>query len=335
MRVAHVLWDLSGGGAERLVLDLCRHAGPEVACEVFTLSPGGALAAAFSTEGIPVHCVERRRRGVSQRLVRRLRGFDVVHTHLWAGDVWGRTAGWFARVPVRLSTEHNLDIDEGTVRIMAKVATAPLVHEVVAVSEAVARWWRRQGVAQVSVIPNGVDLTRFSAPHRGGAGVVAIGRLVPQKGLDVLIEASESIPGPVGIAGTGPLGEQLARDAPPNVLMLGRVEDIPGLLREADLVVVPSRWEGFGLVAVEAMAAGVPVVASAVDGLAEVVGDAGVLVPPGCSASLADAVRRVLADSDMRDALVARGRTRATRFDLLRTVGAYEDLYRSLHARNR
>ena len=117
----------------------------------------------------------------------------------------------------------------------------------------------------------------------------------------------------------------------PRVRWLGPRNDIPELLAAADLLVVPSRWEGFGIVAAEGMAAGVPIVASAVDGLVEVVGDAGVLVPPSDVQSLRAAIESLRDDPARREFLGARGRARVReRFHVRDMVAKYEALYREL-----
>lgn len=341
LRVLHVLCDLSGGGAERLVLELARRAAADVRVEVAAVQDGGVLADDFAAAGVVVHRLGRRRGrpgGVALlRLCRLARGFDVVHTHLWAGDAWGRPAAALAGVPVRVSTEHNVDRDEPPWKHHAKVATSRLVHRVVAVSAAVADYWRDRGVdpERLVVIDNGVDRARFAAPWRGGGGLLAIGRLVRQKGFDVLIDAMAALPPTtrLDIVGDGPLRDTLTARAGPNVRLLGRVDDLPERLATADVVVVPSRWEGFGLVAAEAMAAGAPVVASDVDGLRDVVGDAGVLVPPADPRALAAAIAALLADPARRLAASAQGRRRSERFDIEVMVRRYEALYRSLDAR--
>ena len=110
-------------------------------------------------------------------------------------------------------------------------------------------------------------------------------------------------------------------------------EDVPDLLAAADILAVPSRWEGFGLAAAEGLAAGIAVVASDVHGLSEVVGDAGLLVPPEDPAALRSALRTLAARPALRRSLGERGRARAAeRFDLARMVARYEALYRELVA---
>jgi glycosyltransferase involved in cell wall biosynthesis len=173
------------------------------------------------------------------------------------------------------------------------------------------------------VIYNGVDLSRFK-PHRGGKGtqILAVGRCVPQKGFDLLVQA---LPQGVSldIVGEGPL-----KPPHPQVRYLGRQESIPDLLSVADMLVVPSRWEGFGLVALEGMAAGVPVIASDLEGLREVVGEAGLLVEPGNVAALREAILRLIKNPAERAELGTKGKTRAEQFSLQKMLYRYQALYR-------
>ena len=115
-----------------------------------------------------------------------------------------------------------------------------------------------------------------------------------------------------------------------SILFVGEHTNINDWYRALDLFVAPQRWEGFGLTPLEAMATGVPVIASAVDGLVDVVGDAGILVPPEDVEALRDALLRVRDDSQLRAELAARGRIRARRWDITRCVRAYERLYTEL-----
>ncbi len=328
LRVLHVLCDLSPGGAERLVLELARRASSDVRASVATVLGGGGLEAAFRAANVPLQLGDRRRGRPSAAGFAALRALardhDVVHTHLYAGDVWGRLAA--LDHPCVISTDHNTDRDESWQRV-ARACTNPIARVVVAVSDAVAR--RVRGARSVVVIPNGVDLGRFDTPHVGGDGrrALAVGRRAPQKGFDLLLRA---LPPDMtlDVAGEGPYAP-----AHPRVRWLGRREDIPALLAAADMLVVPSRWEGFGLAAAEGLAAGVPVVAFAVDGLVEVVADAGILVPPGDTDALRAAMARLRDDPALRAELGARGRARArARFDLGRMRDAYEALWRGEHA---
>lgn len=330
-RVLHVVCDLCGGGAERLVLELCRRAAPDIEAQVATVQPGGELQSVFAAAGVQVRCAERHpgRLGLraERRLVQWCREVDVVHTHLFAGDVWGRTAAMLAGTPV-VSTEHNVDRDEPDWKHRVKALLARGCAGVYAVSDAVAAHWQAWGV-RCEVVPNGVDLDRFSAPWDPEPGrVLAIGRLGEQKGHDALLEATADLDCSVQIAGEGPWRERLS--CRPHQVLLGSRSDIPELLCRAAVLAVPSRWEGFGLVALEGMAAGVPVIASDVDGLGPLVGDAGLLVPPGDVGALREAVSRVLEDPALARDLSARGRARAQAYGLDAMVRRYEAIYRSV-----
>lgn len=317
-RVLHVLNDFAGGGAERLVLELCRRAPVEQA--VATVMSGGPLHGAFRDAGVRI-IDGGRRPGTSgavavARLAAASRSFDIVHLHLAAGEIWGGLAAAIAG-RVAISTNHNIDNDETWER-PARRALEGRLRLTIAVSEVVARSCHARAIR---VVPNGIDLSRFRAPWRGGSGVLAVGRRVPQKGFDVLAAASAGLR--VRVAGEGPF-------TAPGVEWLGPRDDVPALLATADVLAVPSRWEGFGLAALEGMAAGVPVVASAVDGLAELVGGAGLLVPPGDPHALHAALDRVLQDRELAQELSRRGRERATRYAIETMVERYVGIWDSL-----
>lgn len=334
LRVLHVLCDLSDGGAERLVLEMSRRAPPDLDVQIATVHDGGALAHAF--RGVRCAGRGRGRLGVRAlaRLARMARGVDVVHTHLWAGDTWGRPSAALVGVP-SIATAHHVSRDEAAWKGRVGVVTALLPRCVCAVSEAVARDLRAQGVParKIEVVPNGVALEPFAAPWAGLGSRRALfaGRLVPQKGVDVLIAAARTVPEVrFTVAGDGPMRHQL--DPPAHVSLVGSVDDVAQRLSDARVAVIPSRDEGFGLFAVEAMAAGTPVVASNVDGLAEVVGDAGILVPPGDPSLLAAAIRRVATDDALARDLSERGRARARAFAIEATVDRYTAIYRAIAA---
>lgn len=144
--------------------------------------------------------------------------------------------------------------------------------------------------------------------------VYCVSRLSPEKGIDILLEAARKLPEiDFLIAGDGPEREILENSSSPNVTFLGFVKDIPDLLSQADVLCVPSRSEGLGLAALEAMAAGVPVVASRVGGLPEVIldGETGLLFTSEDPEALKIALQTLLDNPERRKAMGEAGRKRA------------------------
>jgi phosphatidylinositol alpha-mannosyltransferase len=183
------------------------------------------------------------------------------------------------------------------------------------VSEA-AQWRSHIREEKIVVIPNGVDVpatlpppAQPQSPHR----VVFLGRLDPVKRLPNLIEAMALLRGfaRLDVYGDGPQRPELTRQIQQLnlgelVTLHGAIDGPQAALRDAELLVLPSEAEGFGLVLIEAMAAGVPVVATEAPGIRDVVqdGETGLLVPVGAPAALAEAIRRVLEDSALRERLI-------------------------------
>ena len=207
---------------------------------------------------------------------------------------------------------------------------------------------------RVRTVYNGVDLERFSPAqtkesYREKLGIrdervkvsTYVGQLIPEKGLDTLLEAAMAICGRREdflflIAGDGILKERLIRSTrerglDSKIRYLGQRSDTEDIYRASDVCICPSVWnEAFGLVLAEAMACGVPCVASRVGGIPEVVedGKSGYLVPPGDPAALASAIEALLDDDQMRISCSRRARQRAIeKFDLQDMVKHYIDLY--------
>lgn len=264
---------------------------------------------------------------VALRVARRLRRLKprVVHvTDVWApGMLAARLAG-----RRRIVTHHTPELPRhdnaiGSLFLRAAWATRP---EVIYTSDADRR---KDGRAPAHVVPLGIELDRYASP-RAPAGVVGtVGRLAPQKDQLRLVEAAplvlERHPEIVfEIVGDGELREELteairARGLEDSVRLLGGRDDVPELLAHMDVFAMPSLFEGLCVAVVEAQAAGVPVVATAVGGMVETVvpGETGVQVPAGDARALADGILWVLAHPDEAAALAAEAQRRArARFSL-------------------
>lgn len=281
------------------------------------------------------------------RLCRKLRP-DIVHAHSSKIGVLGRLAAWLARVPVRVFTVHGWSFAAyggvaGRLYLWIERLMRPLSTTVVCVAEAT----REQGVAaracepaRTVVIHNAVDVESFSpgAETTGTPRIVSVGRFAYPKDFATLLDALDLLGGDyrASLAGEGPTLADIAnaaqeRDLNGRVELLGASGDVAEVLGRSDLFVLSSLSEGFPVSILEAMAAGLAVVATDVGGVAEAVvdGETGLLVPASDPAALAKALQKLLADPELRRRYGAAGRSRALHFfDVPRYRAAHLDLYR-------
>ena len=280
-------------------------------------------------------------------LIRRERP-DLVHANSSKAGVLGRLAALLMRVPVRVFTVHGwaFKAHSGQASRLYRWADrvmSPLTSATICVSETeraaglAARTCRAQ---RTVVIPNAVDVGAAPGARHDGdpPRVVSVGRLAaPKDALTLLRALTDVAPAPFSalLVGDGPDRPELeasirALGLEDTVTLAGSRSDVPALLAAADVFVLSSRSEGAPFSILEAMAAGLPVVASNVGGVGELVvdGETGLLVPPADPGRLADALRRVLGDAALRRRLGAAGRARAReRFDLRALQDAHLELY--------
>ena len=359
-RLAAVITELDVGGAERAFTRVATGLvarGWEVTAH--PLSGRGPLADELEAGGVRVEPLDAATRfdpRILFRLAGRLRRDrpDAVLSFLFHANLVARLAVRLAR-----SADNPLRPVVCSVRVaerrrrgylLADRLTARSADRWVCVSRSVSRHMiANAGLPpdRVDVIRNGVDADLFAAAEPAdlsGNGippdaplVLFVGRLDRQKAPEVLREAFGRIAADfpaahLVYAGDGPLAERL-RGGPhaDRLHLLGRRDDVPALLKRATLVALPSRWEGMPNVVLEAMAAGRPVVATAVDGTAEVVEDGrtGLLVPPDDVAALADGLSTLLRNGDLRRALAtaAEAEVRA-RYGWEGVIAAYDALLR-------
>jgi glycosyltransferase involved in cell wall biosynthesis len=296
------------------------------------------------------------------RLARYLRRerIDIVHTHLFEPSVIGLLAGLLARTPMRIMTRHYSDyhtrINKRWHVRLDRLCTW-LSHAVIAVSRHTADHLieaERALPEKVHIVLNGIDfervrLTDVDARERTrrefGADnaylLVIVARLHPEKGHHYLFRALPEIqrraskPVRLLVAGNGTFDEEYreqvrAMGCDEMVTFLGFRNDSPRLIAAADLLVLPSMAEAFGLVLAEALYLGTAVVATRVGGIPEIVDDGvdGSLVPPADSHSLAGAILELLENPEMRGRLAGAGREKVLRkFRFENMVRSYEAIY--------
>jgi glycosyltransferase involved in cell wall biosynthesis len=266
-----------------------------------------------------------------------------VHTHNAKPLIYGGPAARLAGVRKVIHMRHGPRTGGGRTGARLFLLATRAADRVVSVSRDSAQRSLDEGVAprKVFTIWNGIDVERFAynGPRAGGPAVM-VGRLSPEKDAETLVRATalvvrEDPSFRLEIAGDGACLPDLSRlsgelGLDEHVRFLGEVADIPALLAQASMLVLPSLIEGIPLTVLEAMARGLPIVATRVGGTPEVVveGQTGLLVPPRSPAELATAMLRLLRDPALCARMGKLGRERVERrFEVRRMVADYERLY--------
>lgn len=329
--------------------------------EVAALTRLGPLEAELREAGIPVTLIGKPLKLDPFALLRltrflRRKRFDVLQTWVFAANSYGRAAARLAKVPVVVTAEMAVDLWKGEGHLRIDRLLAGSCDKVVGNSEAVVAFYREAGLPEdkLAMIYSGVA---DEAPERVDPAAVRAefgwradaplllfaGRLVEQKGVDTLIDALDLLQHVwpelrTLIVGDGPLRDSLAEtasayDLNARVRFTGHRDDVPGLLAAADLLVLPSRYEGLPNVVLEAMRMGKPVVATAAPGTTELVvdGQTGMLVPLNDPKALAQAIRTVLGDPSLCRSMGEAGLARVEAdFTAGAMVARFAELYESL-----
>jgi glycosyltransferase involved in cell wall biosynthesis len=344
IRVLEVLATLKRAGAERTAVTLATGLDPaRFDCALVSLYD--PFPAGFEPElagaGIPVRHLGKRRGfdpRIYLRLSRVIREFrpHIVHTHSYV-----LRYAWPVTRSAIVHTIHNLaarEVDRFG-RMLHRIAMRKGACSV-AISREVARSFRvLYGREPEAVIPNGVDLPagqvgrtewrRANGFSEADVLIVSVARLDPQKNPLLLIDALPPDPRcHLLLAGDGALAPEVRKRASDRVHLLGVRTDIPELLRACDLFALASDYEGLPVAVIEAMAAGLPVVATRVGGLPELVNEhTGVLVPPRDSRALKRALASLTANAPLRAAMGERAARHAQEFGAQRMIDAYASLF--------
>ena len=328
--VAVLIDSLLTGGAERIAVEgACRIPAARFAPHVIVTRGSGPLEALLREAGVPLTILDRRRR-ISRTAFSTARGIvrdcGLIHAHKLNSAFWGALLSRATGVPL-VVTEHNWsETPSRAQRLVMRHWVAPAARRIACVSDSVAHSVLAQGVApgKVCVVPNGVDpgaaAPRAVSRRELGLGeddvvVGVVGALRPEKAHDLLLRAVARLPGVrLCVVGEGPCEATLrdlagALDLGERVVWAGSRPDAPRLAAAFDVGVLCSRWEGLPLSALETMAAGVPLVATAVGGLPGLLaGGEGLLVPPGDAGALAAAISAVMDAPDAAAERAERGR---------------------------
>jgi sugar transferase (PEP-CTERM/EpsH1 system associated) len=356
IRVVHILYSFGTGGLEKGIATLVRHSSAGFEHQILCLTTAGSSTRLLPA-GLPVFEF-RKRPGNSLislwKLARAIRCLkpDVVHTRNWSG-LDGVIAARLAGIRSIVHGEHGWDLEDvdglrpRRLRIRRLLASWPL--EYTCVSKAM-ETWLREGVgirSSITQIYNGVDTHTYCPGGgvevrealrvpRNAIVIGTVGRLDPIKDHPALFRAFEELRGAHGsykllVVGNGPERERLGSLAPRDALMLGDRQDVPTLMRAMDIFVLPSLNEGISNSILEAMATGVPVVATAVGGNSELLQDGvtGYLVPPSDPAALSARLRQYASSEELRRLHGEKAREAAiARFSVEAMVQKYEAVWR-------
>lgn len=282
------------------------------------------------------------------RLARQLQHFDIIHVHLFPAQLWAAIAKRLSnKRTVLITTEHS------TYNYRRKAWFRPIDRwmyrqycAIACISDAALsalNHWVPDIAGKATIIPNGINLERISTAGAASKSenfldnsrpvILSIGRLQPQKDHATTLRAITMIPeAQLVIVGVGEMRQQLEQLAlslgiTNRVHFLGRRIDVPELIKMADIYVQSSHFEGFGIATLEAMAGGVPVIASDVPGLNDVVEGAGILFPPGDAEALAKAIASLLSSQESRSEFSQAGLEKAKKFSIDQTAKLYMELY--------
>ncbi|UCD34330.1 MAG: glycosyltransferase [Nitrospiraceae bacterium] len=348
---------MPAGGVENQVLSVVRRLDrgrfePVICC----IRERGALGEMAAKEGLNVIALNlmkssRFSLAIPLRIAEVLKEhrIHVLWTHQYVANLYGRMAALVAKTPAVIATFRALYDRPKRHRSLFNHLLAYRTDRLVAVSGAVAQditAHDRVHANKITVIRNGIDLSLFNVPlskrecrkmlglPEEGIIVGATGRLSKEKNHMLLIEAVKRLPQDVKgvLVGDGPLRKDLERAGAGKFYFLGQLEYnlIPVSLKALDIYCFPSLWEGMPSALAEAMAAGLPVIASDISSHRELLGDAGMYVPSGDTDALTGALKRLIDDPPAGDSLGRKAKERAQMFSIENTVRAYEGLFEGI-----
>ena len=355
MRILQVITSLYTGGAEKLVVQLAgaiREMGHEVDvalfdgtdtdfkkslsainCKVFSFSEGGSV---YSPKNI-------------FRLRKIMRKYDIVHTHNTSPQLFAALAKGFGNRPLLVTTEHstyNRRRDRWYFRFLDKwmygrYACIICISDIA--KDKLVRYLGRS--KNIVTIENGVDLDLFRNAEANGDYrkeheryvVAMVAALRPGKDQESLIKAIAMLPDEYNlwIVGDGQTRSQLESlsktlGVEDRVRFWGWRTDVPQILKSSDVVAMASHYEGLSLSSIEGMAVGKPFIASDVDGLSQIVGGAGVLLPDSDSKAFADKIKELCTDKEYAARVAESCMERAGKYDFKKMAEAYEQVYLEL-----
>ncbi|MCH5279911.1 MAG: glycosyltransferase [Lachnospiraceae bacterium] len=360
MKILFVINGLVGGGAEKLMNDLLPRLKKKHECDLLILSKEKEkYLDSLTQNGIKVTVVPQEPKSHIAK-IRYMKayieagGYDLVHANLFPTLYYCAILKklYFRKIPF-VYTEHNTDNRRRHISILKpleKIVYKQYEH-IISISqetqEQLLKWLGEKPEERFSVIPNGVPLEGFFSAvacdieaivegiNKRDFIICMIGSFSPQKNHIFMLEVMQLLPDrfKLILLGEGELEayvqqKVLEKNLNQRVFFLGFHKEVASVIKASNVVVIPSKWEGFGLVAVEAMACGIPVVCSNVSGLNEVIGDVGIKIELDNKIEFANAIRKIInMDSDEKKAMTDCCKQRAQCFDINRMLKRYIQIY--------
>ena len=355
--VVHVIDRLPPDGAERLIAEVIKNRSAVLSYRVLCLVEGGELVAEIEAAGVPVDVLGKKGKIDFSLIPRTMAYFKkhraaVVHTHLFTADAWGRLAAKLAGVGCIVSTAHSVNSWKGPVHKVIDWLLTAATDRVIACSETVEVSLRDQAIPQAKIITiaNGIDLARIEneasvdlEQYRLAEGApiwCVVGRLNEAKGHSDLLEAlavyrDQGHQFSCVFVGEGELQEAIEeRIAELNlgeqIKLLGWRPSAIGFIKGSDALLMPSRWEGLPMTLLESMAAGTPVVATAVGGIPDVIshGVNGLIYPAGDAAALCENLHKLQYEPERVSTMATKAEQLArARYSAEQVARDYENLY--------
>lgn len=365
INILYIIWSLGLGGAEQVVINLTKGLDrnkfqPFICC----LNNEGEFVDGVKSLGIKVFALNKIRGidfSVIPKLVRIIRenNIQIVHTHLWGANFWGRWAAKVAGVPVIIATEHGIQEYRTRLHFFIDRRLSRFTDKIIFVSDFVReKYWKKISAdyGKTIVVYNGIDISAFGKRSgdiflRKEFGIndseriiSCIGRLAEEKGQAFLIDTLAKLNDgrmKVLMVGTGPLLQRLKSQVngyklDDKVIFTGLRKDVPGILDLTDILVLPSKREALPIILLEAMAAGVIVVATKVGGTPEVIQDSvnGFLVEYGDVEGLKNRLISILkmenGESKIEEIRLAAKKTVEEKFSLKKMIEKHEKIYDEL-----
>jgi len=286
------------------------------------------------------------------KLIRKINP-DIIHTHLFQPRVYATIAHIFSKRPVLITQKHSIvNPQKHHMFILLEMISIWMNNKVIAISESVKKSLKKYEFIsenKILVLPNCIDYKKFNnktereiIQNKKEIVMGTVGRLEKEKGIKYLLLAMKIIltrfpNARLEIIGDGSQYKELKEFSKKlgisnSVIFFGKFTDVIPFYKKMDIFVLPSILEGFGIVLLEAMAAEVPVIATDVDGIKEVIidGECGILVPPKNPEAIANSVTRLIESPQLTKKIVEKGLTRAQLFDVQEHVMKLDSLYTNL-----